>query len=193
MQLTRRFTNHAGELFNEFDRLFRHTVGRPSPLPRNFSSFETDQSWILRSDLPGLRKEDLSINVEDGVLNLAGASENDLIATEINQSLRLPKGVLVDGIAVGAINRVPAKGEVRSNMHVGGRPEKVGLTKRDHEICEAIGPLLREKGQVFVGIDVIGDYLTEINITSPTGIQELERFDGVNIAAKIWDAIETRL
>ncbi len=101
--------------------------------------------------------------------------------------------ILVDGVAVGAINRVPAKGEVRSNMHVGGRPEKVGLTKRDHEICEAIGPLLREKGQVFVGIDVIGDYLTEINITSPTGIQELERFDGVNIAAKIWDAIEGRL
>ncbi len=101
--------------------------------------------------------------------------------------------ILVDGVAVGAINRVPAKGEVRSNMHVGGRPEKVGLTKRDHEICEAIGPLLREKGQVFVGIDVIGDYLTEINVTSPTGIQELERFDGGNIAGMIWDAIEGRL
>ncbi len=101
--------------------------------------------------------------------------------------------ILVDGEPVGAINRVPAKGEVRSNMHVGGRPEKVGLSKRDHEICEAIGPLLREKGQVFVGIDVIGDYLTEINVTSPTGIQELERFDGGNIAAKIWDAIDARL
>jgi glutathione synthase len=101
--------------------------------------------------------------------------------------------ILVDGEPVGAINRVPAKGEVRSNMHVGGRPEKVGLSKRDHEICEAIGPLLREKGQVFVGIDVIGDYLTEINVTSPTGIQELERFDGGNIAGKIWDAIEGRL
>jgi glutathione synthase len=101
--------------------------------------------------------------------------------------------ILVDGMPVGAINRVPAKGEVRSNMHVGGRPEKVGLTARDMEICEAIGPLLREKGQVFVGIDVIGDYLTEINVTSPTGIQELERFDGVNVAAQIWDAIESRL
>jgi len=100
--------------------------------------------------------------------------------------------ILVDGEPVGAINRVPAEGETRSNMHVGGRPEKVGLTARDHEICAAIGPLLREKGQVFVGIDVIGDYLTEINVTSPTGIQELERFDGVNIAAKIWDVIETK-
>ncbi|MGC0224408.1 glutathione synthase [Pseudooceanicola nitratireducens] len=100
--------------------------------------------------------------------------------------------ILVDGEPVGAINRVPAEGETRSNMHVGGRPEKVGLTERDLEICAAIGPLLKEKGQIFVGIDVIGDWLTEINVTSPTGIQELERFDGVNIAGKIWDAIEAR-
>ncbi|MFN3661235.1 glutathione synthase [Yoonia sp.] len=100
--------------------------------------------------------------------------------------------ILVDGEPVGAINRVPAKGETRSNMHVGGRPEKVALTDRDREICARIGPLLREKGQIFVGIDVIGDWLTEINVTSPTGIQELERFDGGNIAAKIWQAIEAR-
>ncbi|WP_170751736.1 glutathione synthase [Ruegeria lacuscaerulensis] len=101
--------------------------------------------------------------------------------------------ILVDGEAVGAINRVPAKGETRSNMHVGGRPEKIGLSDRDLEICAAIGPLLKEKGQIFVGIDVIGDYLTEINVTSPTGIQELERFDGVNIAEKIWQAIEAKV
>lgn len=101
--------------------------------------------------------------------------------------------ILVDGEPVGAINRVPAKGEVRSNMHVGGRPEKVDLTDRDREICARIGPVLREHGQIFVGIDVIGDWLTEINVTSPTGIQELERFDGVNIAEKIWQAIEARL
>jgi len=98
--------------------------------------------------------------------------------------------ILVDGEPVGAINRVPAKGETRSNMHAGGRPEKVGMTKRDLEICAEIGPLLKAKGQIFVGIDVIGDYLTEINLTSPTGIQELERFDGTNVAALIWDAIE---
>jgi glutathione synthase len=100
--------------------------------------------------------------------------------------------ILVDGAAVGAINRVPQAGETRSNMHVGGRPEPVGLTARDLEICAAIGPVLREKGQVFVGIDVIGDYLTEINVTSPTGLQELERFDGINGAAQIWAAIEAR-
>ena len=101
--------------------------------------------------------------------------------------------ILVDGEPVGAINRVPPEGETRSNMHVGGRAEKIGLTARDQEICAAIGPLLREKGQVFVGIDVIGDYLTEINVTSPTGIQELERFDGTNVAGAIWDAIDARL
>ncbi|MEL6644406.1 MAG: glutathione synthase [Pseudomonadota bacterium] len=101
--------------------------------------------------------------------------------------------ILVDGEPVGAINRIPAEGETRSNMHVGGRPAPVGLTERDREICDRIGPLLREKGQVFVGIDVIGGSLTEINVTSPTGIQELERFDGINVAGKIWDAIEARL
>ena len=100
--------------------------------------------------------------------------------------------ILVDGEPVGAINRVPQAGETRSNMHVGGRPEKVGLSARDLEICEAIGPVLREHGQIFVGIDVIGDYLTEINVTSPTGTQELERFDGVNVAEKIWQAIEAK-
>lgn len=101
--------------------------------------------------------------------------------------------ILVDGEPVGAINRVPAEGETRSNMHVGGRAEKTELTERDLEICAKIGPRLREAGQVFVGIDVIGDYLTEINLTSPTGIQELERFDGTNIADQIWDAVDRRL
>ncbi len=100
--------------------------------------------------------------------------------------------ILVDGEPVGAINRVPAKGETRSNLHVGGRPEKIAMSERDLEICAAIGPLLKEKGQVFVGIDVIGGWLTEINVTSPTGIQELERFDGINVAEKIWAAIEAR-
>ena len=101
--------------------------------------------------------------------------------------------ILVDGEPVGAINRVPAEGETRSNMHVGGRPEPVALTDRDREICAIIGPRLKKHDQIFVGIDVIGPYLTEINITSPTGIQELERFDGTNAAALIWDAIDQRL
>tara|TARA_B100001057_G_scaffold403331_1_gene415547 strand:- start:233 stop:1183 length:951 start_codon:yes stop_codon:yes gene_type:complete len=101
--------------------------------------------------------------------------------------------ILVNGYPVGAINRVPISGEIRSNMHVGGTATKVGLTKRDLEICETIGPILREKGQIFVGIDVIGEFLTEINVTSPTGLQELERFDGINAACSIWDAIDQKL
>ncbi len=98
--------------------------------------------------------------------------------------------ILVDGKPVGAINRVPAAHESRSNMHVGGRPEPATLTSREHQICEALAPGLKQRGLIFVGIDVIGGYLTEINVTSPTGIREVKRFGGEDIAALIWDAIE---
>ena len=101
--------------------------------------------------------------------------------------------ILIDGVAVGATNRVPQAGEARSNMHVGGRAEKTALTAREHEICEAIGPDLKARGLIFVGIDVIGDYLTEINVTSPTGLQEVNAFDDVCLESDIWDAIEARL
>jgi glutathione synthase len=101
--------------------------------------------------------------------------------------------ILVDGKPVGAINRVPPKGETRSNMHVGGRPEKTNLTERDLEICKRIGEDLSSHGQIFVGIDIIGGYLTEINVTSPTGIQELEGFDSVNVAELIWISIEEKV
>ena len=101
--------------------------------------------------------------------------------------------ILIDGEAAGAINRIPPPGESRSNMHIGGRPVKCDLTARDREICETIGPALAERGLIFVGIDVIGPWLTEINVTSPTGIQEINRFDDVNLEARIWDAIEKRV
>ncbi len=101
--------------------------------------------------------------------------------------------ILVEGEPKGAVNRVPAQGEARANLHVGGRAQKTELTARDREICAAIGPTLREQGLVFVGIDVIGDWMTEINVTSPTGIQEIARLDGIEIAPMIWDAIEARL
>ncbi len=100
--------------------------------------------------------------------------------------------VLVDGEPVGAVNRIPPPDDARANLHVGGRAEKATLTPRDLEICAAIGPTLRERGLVFVGIDVIGGHLTEINVTSPTGLQEIDRFDGVCLEARIWDAIERR-
>ena len=101
--------------------------------------------------------------------------------------------ILIDGEPKGAINRVPPDGEARSNMHAGGRPEPCTLNKRDLEICAAIGPDLRQRGLIFAGIDVIGGYLTEINVTSPTGLQEIRRFDGVALEQDIWDAIEARL
>ncbi|HUO99024.1 MAG TPA: glutathione synthase [Rhizomicrobium sp.] len=100
--------------------------------------------------------------------------------------------ILVDGEFAGMINRIPAEGEARSNMHVGGKPVAAEPSPRDLEICRTIGPDLKARGLIFAGIDVIGDYLTEINVTSPTGIQEVKRFGGPDGAALIWDAIERR-
>ena len=101
--------------------------------------------------------------------------------------------ILVDGEIAGAINRVPADGETRSNMHVGGTPKPTELTARDREICARLGPELKRRGLIFTGIDVIGPYLTEINVTSPTGIRQVKAFGGNDIAAMIFDAIEQRL
>lgn len=101
--------------------------------------------------------------------------------------------ILVEGEAVGALNRVPAAGDARANVHVGGTPEAAGLTDRDLEIAHEIGPVLRDMGIVFAGIDIIGAHLTEINVTSPTCIREIKAFGGPDIAVMIWDAIEARL
>jgi glutathione synthase len=101
--------------------------------------------------------------------------------------------ILIDGEPVGAINRVPAAHDARSNMHAGGRPEKTELTERERDICARIGPSLRERGFILVGIDVIGDYMTEINVTSPTGVREIKRFGGADVAGLFWDAVERRL
>ncbi|GAA0308419.1 glutathione synthase [Rhodovulum strictum] len=139
--------------------------------------------------------------LEHGDRNLAslhelftGMSREPLIAQKFLPAVE--KGdkrvILIDGEPVGAINRVPAEGETRSNLHAGGRAERAALSARDLEICAAIGPTLREHGQMFVGIDVIGDWLTEINVTSPTGLQELERFDARNLAAGLWERIEAK-
>lgn len=101
--------------------------------------------------------------------------------------------ILVDGKPVGAINRVPPEGESRSNMHVGGAAMRSTLTPREEELCEIIGPSLKEQGLIFVGIDVIGDYLTEINVTSPTGLQEINRYDDVKLEVGLWDCIEEKI
>ena len=101
--------------------------------------------------------------------------------------------VLIDGEVAGAINRIPAAGEIRSNMVVGGSAVQSTLTPREEEICARLGPVLKEQDLIFVGIDVIDGWLTEINVTSPTGLQSINRYDGVCLEADIWDAIEKRL
>jgi glutathione synthase len=123
-----------------------------------------------------------------------GASREPVMVQQYRPEVRAgdKRIILVDGVFAGAINRVPAAGETRSNMHVGGRPEPTTLTAREHEICARLGPDLKRRGLIFVGIDVIGDYLTEINVTSPTGIRQVKAFGGADIAALIWDAIEAR-
>ena len=101
--------------------------------------------------------------------------------------------ILVDGEYAGAVNRVPAEGEPRSNLHGGGTAAKTELTDREREICARLGPELKRRGLLFTGIDVIGGYLTEINVTSPTGIRQIKAFGGADIAALIWDAIESKV
>ena len=168
---------------------------------REIVSFREEHGDVIIKPLYG--------NGGAGVFRIAGGDENLAALLEIFEDVYrepfvvqryLPEVrqgdkriILVDGEAAGIINRVPAAGEARSNMHVGGRAEPAEMTARDREICEAIGPTLKERGLVFVGIDVIGKYLTEINVTSPTGIREVKRFGGVDIAALIWDAVEAKL
>ena len=168
--------------------------------PSEIAAFRREHGDIILKPLYG--------NGGAGVFRLHEADQNFSSLLELfTQAFREPfiaqkylpdvrKGdkriILVEGKAAGAINRVPAVSENRSNMHVGGRPEPATLTRREHEICAAIGPDLKARGLVFVGIDVIGDYLTEINVTSPTGIREVKHFGGEDIAALIWDAIEQR-
>jgi len=101
--------------------------------------------------------------------------------------------ILINGEPAGAMNRIPPAGEARANLHVGARAVQATLNSRDHEICATIGPTLKKQGLIFTGIDIIGGFLTEINVTSPTGIREIGRFDGVSLEALIWDAIEGRL
>jgi glutathione synthase len=178
-------------------------------MPPTLISRDPDEIRAFRKEHGDIIIKPLYGNGGAGVFRLGGADENLGSLLEIFQTAYrgepyvvqryLPdvrKGdkrvILVEGVAVGAINRVPAEGEARSNMHVGGRPEKCELTRRDQEICERIGPTLKERGLLFVGIDVIGDWLTEINVTSPTGIREVKRFGGADIAALVWDAIEAR-
>ena len=177
-------------------------------MPPTLITSDFDQIRAFRAEHQDIIVKPLFGNGGAGVFHVRPDSDNFNVLLELfSQFYREPivvqryvpavregdkRIVLIDGKAAGAVNRVPAPGEARSNMHVGGRPEKVTMTRRDREICEAIGPALKAQGLVFVGIDVIGDYLTEINVTSPTGIQEINHFDNAKLESQVWDAIERR-
>ena len=140
-----------------------------------------------------LRRDDDNLNA---LLEMfTGMSREPIMAQRYLPEIRQgdKRIILIDGEPVGAVLRVPPAGEARANLHVGGRADKTTLTRRERDICAAIGPTLAAQGLLFVGIDVIGDYLTEVNVTSPTGIQEINRLDGVKLETKVWDAIEARL
>jgi glutathione synthase len=198
--------NHPGEVRNAPEKLF--VTHFPQLMPPTLITRDVGEIADFRDRHGDIILKPLYGNGGAGVFRLAEGDQNFSSLLELfEQAFREPftaqkylpevrKGdkriILVDGKPTGAINRVPAAHESRSNMHVGGRPEPATLTKRDEEICAAIGPELKARGLIFVGIDVIGDYLTEINVTSPTGIREVQRFGGADIAALIWDAIEGR-
>ncbi len=180
----------------------------PELMPETLISANPDDIRAFRDDHKDIILKPLFGNGGAGVFHLKPGDENlNALIEMFTENSREPviaqayvaavrqgdkRIILIDGEAAGAINRVPAEGEARSNMHVGGTPLQSQLTDRDREICAAIGPALKEQGLIFVGIDVIGDVMTEINVTSPTGIQEISRYDGSNLAGLIWDAIEAR-
>lgn len=181
----------------------------PDLMPKTLISRNRDDIRAFREDVGDIILKPLYGNGGAGVFRLTSDDQNLVSLLEMfEQTFPEPfmvqqylpdvragdkRIILVDGVAVGAINRVPAAGEARSNMHVGGRAEAIGMTAREHEICERIGPALKERGFIFVGIDVIGDFMTEINVTSPTGIREVQKFGGADIASLIWDAIESKV
>lgn len=199
--------NNPAEVRNAPEKIF--VTRFEGVLPPTLITSNEDDIRAFRAEFDDIILKPLYGNGGAGVFRLKKGDENlasllemfakmyrePIIAQQYLPDVRAgdKRIILVDGKPVGALNRVPAEGESRSNMHVGGRPEKAVLTKREEEICEIIGPELKKRGLIFVGIDVIGDYLTEINVTSPTGLQEIERFDGTNISALIWDAIEDKL
>ncbi|MFZ1426887.1 MAG: glutathione synthase [Geminicoccaceae bacterium] len=178
-------------------------------MPPTLITYDLEEIKAFRREYGDVIVKPIYGNGGAGVFHLKPGDTNlgslvELFATYLNEPLMVQRYVpeirqgdkriiLIDGKPAGALNRVPAAEETRANLHVGGRGEKAALTKRDHEICEMIGPTLHERGLIFVGIDVIGDWLTEINVTSPTGLQEIDRFDEVNLEGQIWDVIEGRI
>ena len=198
--------NHPREVRNAPEKIL--VTSFPQLMPETLITRDESEIRAFRTEFGDIVLKPLFGNGGAGVFRIKVDDENlGSLLEMFNANFREPfmvqrylpdvrKGdkriILVDGVPVAGLNRVPAEGEARSNMHAGGRPELSQLTAREHEICEIIGPELKKRDLIFVGIDVIGGYLTEINVTSPTGIREVKRFGGPDIAVMIWDAIETR-
>lgn len=168
--------------------------------PAAIRAFRTEHRDIILKPLFGnggagifrLREDDQNLNA---LLEMAFAkSREPLMIQAYLPAVRAgdKRIIMVDGVAAGALNRIPSEGEARANLHVGGTAVKTVLTPREKEMCDRLGPMLRERGLLFVGLDVIGDYVTEINVTSPTGLQEIFRLDGIDLTALLWDAFERK-
>ena len=199
--------NNPSEVRNAPEKLFM--LKYPDLLAPTMISRDAQAIRDFRDEQKDIIVKPLFGNGGAGVFHIAPGDENlnsllEMFAGINREPLMIQKNlravragdkriILIDGVPVGGTNRVPQVGEARSNMHVGGQAEKTQLTEREHEICEAIGPNLKNRGLIFVGIDVIGGFLTEINVTSPTGLQEVNAFDDVCLESDLWDAIETRL
>ena len=198
--------NNPAEVRNAPEKLL--VTAFPELMPPTLISRDVDEIKSFRDTYKNIIVKPLFGNggagifhLQPGDSNLSSLLEMMLVEREplmIQQYLPAVRAgdkrvILIDGKAVGALNRLPAEGESRSNMHVGGQPAEIELDDDDYRIAEIIGPVLKERGLLFTGIDVIGGFLTEINVTSPTGIREIERFTGVSLAAQVWDAIEAKL
>ena len=198
--------NDPREVRNAPEKLF--VTQYPDLMPPTLISRDTDDIKAFRQEFGDIIVKPLYGNGGAGVFRVTKDDQNLSSLLEMFDSLYpepyviqqyLPdvrKGdkriILIDGEPVGAINRVPAEGDARSNMHVGGQAVETAITNREKEICDAIGPELKRRGFLLVGIDVIGDVMTEINVTSPTGVREVKKFGGADIAALFWDAAENK-
>ncbi len=195
--------NNPKEVRNAPEKLF--VTDFPEFTPPTIITSNTDQIRDFQAKHIDIILKPLFGNGGAGVIHIMPGDENLMALLEIySQNAREPvivqkylpevrigdkRIILIDGQVAGATNRIPKKGEARSNMHVGGKAAKSALTNRDIQICEALSPELKKRGLIFTGIDVIGGYLTEINVTSPTGLQEVNRFDNTSLEVKLWDAI----
>ncbi|MCK0197464.1 glutathione synthase [Ancylobacter sp. 6x-1] len=198
--------NDPGHVRNAPEKIF--VTEFPDLMPPTLITRDLEEIKAFRAEQGDIVVKPLYGNGGAAVFRLTGDDLNfgslyDLFATTFREAWVVQKFlpevsdgdkriILVDGVFAGAVNRVPSAGDLRSNMVRGGVARETDLSPREREICERLGPALREKGLIFTGIDVIGGNLTEINVTSPTGIRAIRRLGGPDIAAMIWDVIEAK-